>query len=170
MALPLAQIPRSALYMPGAFICGDYRNIDITIRGGSIHGGGVFGNCVDPLGTFRFENIDAVTYGHAFNFETPSTPGTGADRPASGVTMILRNNTIRAWPGRPLRTIEMYHNTASGNNQPGDNYDVQVYDYQGQAGQQLPGVLQRASDPEYLRRSRPLQRHHHSTGSCRHYL
>ncbi len=126
--------PSISLYMPGAFICGDYRNIDLTIRGGSIHGGSVFGNCVDPLGTFRFENIDAVTYGHAFNFETPSTPGTQADRPASGVTMILRNNTIRAWPGRPLQTIEMYHNTASGNNQPGDNYAVQVYNYQGQVG------------------------------------
>ena len=94
--------------MPGAFVCGDYRNIDITVRGGSIHGGGVFGGCVDPLGTFRFEDIDAVTYGHAFSFETPSTPGTGADRPPSGVTMILRNNIIHAWPGQPLRTIEMF--------------------------------------------------------------
>jgi len=87
-------------YWPSAFQCGDYRNVDVTIRNGSIHAGGIFGGCTDPLGTFRIEGVDAMTWGHAFSFETPATPGTGADRPPSGVTMMLRNNTIRAGPGR----------------------------------------------------------------------
>jgi hypothetical protein len=121
-------------YWPSAFQCGDYRNVDVTIRNGSIHAGGIFGGCTDPLGTFRIEGVDAVTWGHAFSFETPATPGTGADRPPSGVTMMLRNNTIRAWPGRPLQTIEMFHNMSRGNAQPADRYEVQVFDYQGQAG------------------------------------
>ncbi len=126
--------PAVTVYWQSAFQCGDYRNLDITVRGGSIHAGSIFGGCVDPLGTYRFENIDAVTRNHAFGFETPATPGTQQDRPPSGVTMILRNNTIRAWPGQPLRTIEMDHNLSRGNSQPGDNYDVLVFDYQGQVG------------------------------------
>ena len=127
---PVASNP----YWPTAFQCNDYRNIDMTIRGGSIHAGSIFGVCTDPLGTFRFENIDAVTRYHAFGFETPATPGTGADRPASGVTMVLWNNLIRPWPGQPLRTIEMNHNLGQGNNQPFDPYRVQVYNYQAPGG------------------------------------
>lgn len=126
--------PAQTVYWPAAFQCGDYRNIDITIRGGNIHAGSIFGGCVDPLGTFRMENVDAVTRDHAFGFETPATPGTQQDRPPSGVTMILRNNRITAWPGQPLRSIDMFHSLAQGNNQPGDIYYVRVYDYQGQAG------------------------------------
>ena len=42
--------PAATLYWPSAFQCGDYRNVDVTIRGGSIHAGGVFGGCTDPLG------------------------------------------------------------------------------------------------------------------------
>lgn len=123
---PVASNP----YWPTAFQCADYRNIDLTIRGGSIHAGSIFGGCTDPLGTFRFENIDATTRNHAFGFETPSTPGTGADRPESGVTMILWNNIFRAWPGQPLRTIEMNHHLDVGNSQPFDPFRVQVYNYQ----------------------------------------
>ena len=91
--------PAATLYWPAAFQCGDYRNVDITIRGGSIHAGSVFGGCTDPLGTFRIERVDAVTWGHAFSFETPATPGTGADRPASGVTMIAakQRRSCVAW-------------------------------------------------------------------------
>jgi hypothetical protein len=126
--------PAATLYWPSAFQCGDYRNVDVTIRDGSIHAGGIFGGCTDPLGNFRITNVDAVTRDHAFSFETPATPGTGADRPESGVTMVLRNNRIRAWPGRPLQTIEMNHTTARGNAQVNDRYDVFVYDYQGQSG------------------------------------
>jgi hypothetical protein len=48
--------------------------------------------------------------------------------------MMLRNNRIRAWPGRPLQTIEMLHNMSRGNSQPADRYEVHVFDYQGQAG------------------------------------
>ena len=124
----------ATLYWPAAFQCGDYRNVEITIRGGSIHAGSVFGGCTDPLGLYRIENVDAVTRDAAFSFETPATPGTGADRPASGVTMVLRNNIVRPWPGRALQTIEMNHTTSRGNNQPNDKYEVFVYDYQGQAG------------------------------------
>ena len=126
--------PAATLYWPTAFQCGDYRNVGITIRGGSIHAGSVFGGCTDPLGTYRIENVDAVTRDAAFSFETPATPGTGADRPSTGVTMVLRNNTVRPWPGRALETIQMSHTMARGNSQPDDKYDVFVYDYQGQAG------------------------------------
>jgi hypothetical protein len=124
----------ATLYWPAAFQCGDYRNVDITIRGGSVHAGSVFAGCTDPLGVYRIEEVDAVTWHAAFAFETPATPGTGADRPASGVTMVLRNNRVHAWPGRGLKTIEMTHTTARGNAQPFDRYAVFVYDYQGQVG------------------------------------
>jgi hypothetical protein len=126
--------PAATQYWPSAFQCGDYRNVNITVRNASVHAGSVFGGCVDPLGTFVFERVDAVTRGHAFSFETPATPGTGADRPATGVTMIVRNSVVRAWPGRPLETIEMNHHLSRGNSQPHDKYDVFVYDYQGQIG------------------------------------
>jgi hypothetical protein len=126
--------PAATLYWPAAFQCGDYRNVNITMRNGSVHAGAVFGGCIDPLGTFVFEGVEAVTRGAAFSFETPATPGTGADRPSSGVTVILRNNVVRQWPGRPLETIEMNHHTSRGNSQPQDTYEVFVYDYQGQAG------------------------------------
>ena len=126
--------PAATLYWPSAYQCGDYRNVDVTIRNGSIHAGGIFGGCTDPLGVYRVTNVDAITRDHAFSFATPATPGTGADRPPSGVTMVLRNNRIRAWPGRSLQTIEMHHDTSQGNSQVNDRYDIFVYDYQGQAG------------------------------------
>jgi hypothetical protein len=126
--------PAATLYWPAAFQCGDYRNVDLTIRNGSIHAGAIFGGCIDPLGSYLIENVDATTRDHAFSFETPATPGTGADRPPTGVTMTLRNNRVRAWPGRPLHTIEMNHHLSRGNSQPHDRYDVIVYGYQGQAG------------------------------------
>jgi hypothetical protein len=126
--------PAVTVYWPSAFQCGDYRNIDITIRRGSIHAGGIIGGCIDPLGAFYIEHVEAVTRDHAFSFETPATPGTGADRPPSGVTMVLRNNVVRSWPGRSLRTIEMHHDLTRGNSQPNDTYAIFVYDYQGQPG------------------------------------
>jgi hypothetical protein len=126
--------PSGVVYWPPAVSSGDYRVVDLSIRGGNIQAGSVFSGVTDPLGTFRMENIDAVTRGDAFVFQTPATPGTGADRPSSGVTMILRNNTVRPWPGRPLGTIEMDYNTSKANTQPFDKYEVFVYDYQGQAG------------------------------------
>jgi hypothetical protein len=128
------RVDRAAtLYWPAAFQCGDYRNVEITVRRSSIHAGSVFGGCTDPLGVFRFIDNDVTTWWHAFSFETPATPGTGADRPPSGVTMVLQNNVVRPWPGRPLRTIEMHHHLTRGNSQPGDRYDIFVYDYQGVA-------------------------------------
>jgi hypothetical protein len=117
----------------GRPVRGDYRHVNITVRGGSIHAGGVFGNCYDPLGAYTL-NVDAITRNHAFVFETPATPGTGADRPATGVTMVLRNNRISPWPGQTLKTIEMFHNTSRANNQPNDKYEIHVFDYQGQTG------------------------------------
>ena len=55
--------PAATQYWPAAFQCGDYRNVEITIRGGTIHAGSVFGGCTDPLGSYLFENVDAVTQG-----------------------------------------------------------------------------------------------------------
>ncbi len=51
----------ATLYWPAAFQCGDYRNVDVTIRNGSIHAGAIFGGCTDPLGTYLIENVDATT-------------------------------------------------------------------------------------------------------------
>ena len=82
---------------------------------GSIHAASVFGGCTDLLGIFRIENVDAVNKGCGFVVRNASTPGTGADRPTTGVTMVLRNNTVRPWPGRALETIQMSHTTAKGN-------------------------------------------------------
>ena len=48
--------------------------------------------------------------------------------------MVLRNNRVQPWPGRPLQTIEMDHNLSRGNAQPNDKYEIFVHDYQGQAG------------------------------------
>jgi hypothetical protein len=126
--------PAVTVYWPPAYSSGDYRDIDLTIRGGSIHAGSVLAEVLDPLGTLRIEDVDAVTHGDAFSFQTPATPGTGADRPPTGVTVILRNNIVRPWPGRPLQTIEMNHDTSKPNSQPNDKYEVFVYDHQRQAG------------------------------------
>jgi hypothetical protein len=122
------------IWWPSAVTSGDYRDAQLTVRGGSIHAGSITAGMIDPLGTVRFENIDAVTHDPAFQFETPATPGSGADRPPSGVTIILRGNTIRPWPGRPMVTIQMKHDLSRANNQPNDKYEVFVYDYQGQPG------------------------------------
>ena len=128
---PAAQI----VWWPPAVTSGDYRTVDLTVRNANIHAGSVVAGMIDPLGTITLEHNDAVTYEHAFQFETPATPGTRADRPASGVSIVLRGNTIRAWPGRPLRTILMKHDLERWtNNQPGDKYQVLVYDYQGARG------------------------------------
>lgn len=122
------------VWWPTAITSGDYRHADLTVRGGSIHAGSVTRGMIDPLGTVRFESIQAVTRDHAFQFDTPATPGTQADRPPSGVTVILRDNRVSPWPGQPLRTIAMKHTTAHAKYQPGDKYDVFVHDYQGRTG------------------------------------
>jgi hypothetical protein len=124
--------PSGILYWEAAVQSGDYRDIDLTIRGGSIHAGAVFGGTVAPLGTIRIENVRAVTRDHAFSFSTPETPGTQAGIPdPPGITVIMRNNVISPWPGQPLRTIDMDFNVTGFTNK---KYEVYVYDYQGQAG------------------------------------
>jgi hypothetical protein len=126
--------PAATVYWLPAIASGDYRNVNMTIRGGSIHAGSVLAETLDPLGTMIIEDVDAVTRQHAFYFRTPATPGTGADRPSSGVTVVMRNNSVRPWPGQPLRTIELDHDLSKPNSQPNDKYEVFVYDYQRQVG------------------------------------
>lgn len=123
----------AAVSRPPAIVAGDdYRVVNFTMTGGDIHAGAVLScNARDPLETHRFEGVIATTYGEAFCFETPATPGTGASRPSSGVTFNLVGNVITAWPGQPLRTIGMFHTTARANNDPGDPYIVNVEDHQG---------------------------------------
>jgi hypothetical protein len=121
-------------YWRAAIVSGDYRDVDLTIRGGSIHAGIVAGEILDPLGVLRIENVDAVVHEGAFVLQTPATPGTGAGRPASGVTVVMRNNMIRPWPGRSLLTINMNHDVSKPNSHPDAKYDVFVIDYQKQAG------------------------------------
>jgi hypothetical protein len=126
--------PSGILYWEAAIQSGDYRDINLTIRGGSIHAGGVFGGTEAPLGTVRIENVQAVTRGEAFSFPTPETPGTGAGIPdPPGITVILQNNIISPWPGEPLRTIGMEFQTGPST-YPNVRYEVFVYDYQGQPG------------------------------------
>ena len=134
--------PAATTYWRAAIVSGDYRDIDLTIRGGSIQAGMVAGEILDPLGTLRIENVDAVVREQAFEFRTPATPGTGAGRPASGVTVILRNNLIRPWPGRSLRTIYMNHNLEKANSHPEAKYEVFVYDHQRQAGNNFRAYFQ----------------------------
>lgn len=134
-----------AWYAVPAFHTGDYRNINITMRGGSIHADHVYAFHTDPVGVFRSENLDAVVRRAAFQFATPATPGTGAQRPVSGVTMVLRNNTVRAWPGGSLGTINMLHDLSKGNSQPNQPYQVFVYDYQGQTGNNFRVYFQEQS-------------------------
>jgi hypothetical protein len=126
--------PEAVLYWPPAVSSGDYRDMDLTIRGGSIHAGSVLAGVTAPLRTLRIENVAAITREHAFGFDTPYTPGTGAEQPdPPGVTVTLRNTRVQPWPGQPLRTIDMSFRSGA-NAYPATKYEVWVYDYQGQAG------------------------------------
>ncbi len=127
--------PNSGIvYWEAAIQSGDYRDIDLTIRGGDIQAGGVFGGTEAPLGTIRIENVRAVTRHHAFYFPTPETPGTRAGIPdPPGITVVLRNNVVIPWPGQPLRTIETQFQSGT-DTYPNVRYEIFVQDYQGQAG------------------------------------
>lgn len=121
------------LYHPVAIISGDYRQVNFKLRGADLHVGGVWSG-QDPVGTFLFENVNATTRGHAYGFRTPATPGTGASHAGQSVTMNIVRGRITAWPGQPLRTINMEHNTAQVPNDTTSSYVVNVDDYQGTAG------------------------------------
>jgi hypothetical protein len=126
--------PAQTTYWEAAIQSGDYRDIDLTIRGGDIHAGAVFGGTEAPVGTIRIENIRAVVRNHAFSFATPETPGTQAGVPdPPGITAVLRNNIITPWPGQPLRTIQTAFQSGPDTH-PNVRYDIFVQDYQGQAG------------------------------------
>jgi hypothetical protein len=87
----------------------DYRLMNITIRNSDIQAGGIFGNASGFVQNLLIENVRATTYWHAFQFDTPNTPGTLAeiDDPP-GVNALLRNNVVSNWPGYPLRTISTW--------------------------------------------------------------
>jgi hypothetical protein len=124
--------PSGILYWEASIQSGDYRDINLTIRGGSIHAGGVFGGTEAVIGTIRIENVRAITRDHAFSFKTPKTPGTQAGIPdPPGTTVIMRNNVVSPWPGQPLRTVGMNYDADGFTNK---KYEVYVHDYQGQAG------------------------------------
>jgi hypothetical protein len=126
--------PSGILYWEAAVQSGDYRDINLTIRGGSIHAGAVFGGTEAPIGTVRIENVRAVTRDHAFSFRTPETPGTGAGIPdPPGITVVMQNNVVTPWPGQPLRTIDMFFQSGPST-YPNVRYELFVYDYQGQSG------------------------------------
>jgi G8 domain len=126
--------PDGILYWEAAIQSGDYRDINLTIRGGDIHAGAVFGGTEAPLGTIRIENVRAVTRNHAFFFPTPETPGTGAGIPnPPGITVVLRNNVVLPWPGRSLATIETEFQSGPST-YPNVPYQIFVEDYQGQSG------------------------------------
>jgi hypothetical protein len=119
---------------PQAFTAGDYRAINLTIRNADIHAGSVLRGFADPVGTMRLEQIRATTRGYAFQFGTPSTPGTGTRNSSPGkhpLAVELVSPQITAWPNQPLRTISMQH--ASSTAPPNDPYSpftVTVTNYQ----------------------------------------
>jgi hypothetical protein len=126
--------PGAVFYWESAIQSGDYRTIDLTIRGGDIQGGSVFGGTTAPVGTIRMENVRAVTREHAFQFSTPKTPGTGAGIPdPPGITVVLRNNVVTAWPGRSLATVETDFESGASTH-PNVRYEIFVENYQGQSG------------------------------------
>lgn len=128
------RIDRSQTHAPTAVLSGDYRHIDLTIRGGDIHAGSVFGSVEAPLGTIRIENVHATTRYHAFVFLTPATPGTRAGIPdPPGITVLMRNNIVEAWPGQNVRSIAMIYQDKSETH-PNVRYEAFVHDYQGQPG------------------------------------
>jgi hypothetical protein len=120
---------------PDAFTSGDYRTINLTVRNADIHAGSVIKGSIDPVGTFRFENVNATTRAHAYQFHTPATPGTGARRHGLSVAVRIVGGRITAWPGQPLRTIQMVHDLKRhANSQPGEPYAVTTESYQGSPG------------------------------------
>src|SRR6185503_92438 len=94
------------------------------------------------------ENVKATTYYHAFQFDTPNTPGTFAeiDNPP-GVNALIKNNVVSAWPGFPLRTISTWSpffldppdvidfDALPCGYQPEVSVKINVEDYQGIPGQ-----------------------------------
>ncbi len=90
---------------------------------------------------FASNSVDAVTWEHAFSFETPATPGTGADRPASGVTMVLRNNVVRA-VARPTAADDRDEPHDVEGQQPAERQVRRLrVRLSGPGGQQLPRLL-----------------------------
>ena len=94
--------PAATLYWPSAFQCGDYRNVDVTIRNGSIHAGGVFGGCTDPLGHLSdrrcrrrdlWARLLVRDSGDARHRCRPSTLGRDDDR--CGTTESVRGRAAR---------------------------------------------------------------------------
>ena len=117
---------------PCSFTAGDYRTMNLTVRNADIHAGCVTRGIVDPVGTFRWENIRATTPLHAFRFETPASPGNGASRKGLSIEHQIVGGSIQPWPGHALRTIEMAHDlTRWANTQPFELYRVRVGGYQG---------------------------------------
>jgi hypothetical protein len=117
---------------PDAFTSGDYRTINLTVRNADIHAGSVIKGAIDPVGTFRFENVNATTRAHAYQFQTPATPGTGARRKGLSVAVQIVGGKVSAWPGQPLRTIQMVHDLKRHPNaQSSEPYTVSTADYQG---------------------------------------
>ncbi|MFZ2522073.1 MAG: G8 domain-containing protein, partial [Minisyncoccia bacterium] len=126
--------PTASPYWQAAVQGGDYRQTDLTIRGGDIHAGAVLGGTSALLRNVIIENVRATTHDHAFQFQTPYTPGTQAGQPdPPGVSAVLRNNIISAWPGQSLRTISTDFRTGASA-YPNSRYEIFAYDYQGQAG------------------------------------
>ena len=125
----------------------DYRLMNITLRNSNIQAGGVFGNASGFVQNLLIENVTATTYYHAFQFDTPNTPGTLAeiDDPP-GVNALLKNNVVSPWPGFPLRTISTWTPFGFGPEpidldsfpwgyQPEKSVRINVEGYQGIAGE-----------------------------------
>lgn len=114
-----------------AVTASDYRIIDLTIRNSEIHARSVFFWDTDPLGTFLFENVTAVTREAAYIFRTPSTSGTFAKR-TSGVDITIRGGSVRPFvAGQPVRVAQFLHTTQFAPFDTVNPYRVTFENYQG---------------------------------------
>ena len=125
--------PAATLYWPTAFQCGDYRNVDITIRGGSVHAGGVFGGCTDPLGPIASRTSmlsPGMRHSRSKRRRRQARAPTGRHGSDDGAAKQHR----AAMAGPRVGDDPDEPHDGERNSQPNYRYYVFVDDYQGQAG------------------------------------
>lgn len=117
-------------FMGHAIIANDYRVASLTMRGGSVHGRSVLWWAQDPVGSWLFQNVTAVTRDCAYRLRTPATPGTSIRR-TSGVDLAIDGGKVSAWPGLPLCVAAMIHDTSFQRTDTLNPYQVSFTNYQG---------------------------------------
>ncbi len=132
------------------WVSGDYYAGNMTIRRADIQGvvTGV-GGSTNNTGTMTIENSYFRTYGTAIGPETLKTPGGGSPDSILPRRWVIRNVRFDAWPGRPLRSIEMNYFIGNGKANLILADEVFVYDYQGVSGRNFR-VYYREQAPSFI--------------------